>query len=788
MPAVTQVLVEASPDLLDTFVFSTALYERIRAFDSKPADWKNRIERHLERGNSASKGQNLHQTDLFNQYSKVLQTISHKAPLVLFVDDLQWADLGTASLLFHLGRHLIGTRILIVGAYRPEEVALGRDRERHPLEQVVNELQRAFGKFEINLDQAEGRSYIDAMLDSEPNRLDEQFRAMLFLQTRGHPLFTVELLRGMKERGDMIMDEEGCWVEESHLNWEKLPARVEAVIAERFKRLDSALQSILRTASVEGELFTAEVVAQVQNRPNSEIFNDLSIELDRKHRLVRAQSIQRVGGQILSSYRFRHILVQKYIYSSLDEAERVHLHKQIGSTLESMYEPQPGAGAISLQLARHFEQARSIRKAVHYLLESGARAQLVSAYQEAILHLKKGLALITGLPDSDANAGLELSFLTGLSSALHLAKGLVDFEAERTAIQAYQICQQIGTPAQMGQILGTLSLYAYIKGEYQTAFNYALKLLELGRESENPLLEGTGHWCMGIVSFGIGALLESRRHLEQVVSVYDPHQHHQSFVLLQGVDTGLSAMAYLSCCLWCLGYPDQAQAMSAKTLALASEIGHAFTLADVLRYGCCELHFHRRDAKSLEMYANALTRLSQEKKYPAWLAAGKYCLGEAYLLADRIPEGIALLREGVQEDLRTGVQVSVPGPLCFLAEVYAGLEEVDQGLKVWNESMQLITRTGERLWEAEHYRVLALLQNTQGKELAAESNLEKAIEIAHQQGARSWELRAAVSLAKMWRKQDRLAEGRQLLQKVLAGFTEGFDTPELKEAVELFDE
>ena len=271
---------------------------------------------------------------------------------------------------------------------------------------------------------------------------------MLWLQTRGHPLFTIELLQGMQERGDLLKDQAGRWVEGPRLNWEELPARVEAVIAERIERLDPGLQATLRVASVEGELFTAEVLARVQARQDADILHQLSNELDRKHRLVRAQSIQRVNGQLLSSYRFRHFLVQKYLYSSLDEVERVYLHEQIGTTLEALYENQLGSGMISPQLARHFQEAKQVEKAVHYLYESGARALLVSAYQEAVVHYSQGLALINSLSDPDRYVQRKLSLLMDLSVAIHLARGTGDTEAENIALEAFELCQQVGSATQ----------------------------------------------------------------------------------------------------------------------------------------------------------------------------------------------------------------------------------------------------------------------------------------------------------------------------------------------------
>jgi adenylate cyclase len=365
--------------------------------------------------------------------------------LVLVVDDLQWADLGSISLLFHLGRQLAGSRILIVGAYRPEEVALGRPvspllaggieggRERHPLEPVVNEFQRDFGHIMVDLGQAESRDFVEAFLDSEPNRLGVAFREMLYQQTHGHPLFTIELLRGLQERGDLIQDPEGHWVEGPALDWETLPARVEAVIAERMGRLAEPLQAALRVASVEGEVFTAEVVARVRAADEGEVVGRLSGELDRRHRLVRAQAIERLGSRRVSRYRFRNYLFQKYLYDSLDEVERAYLHEDVGNVLEELYGDQASEiaaiAAIAPQLAWHFQEAGMAEKAIHYLHQAGEKAVQLSAYQEGIAHLTRGLELLMALPDSGGKehrlerAQQELALQLALGMAWIGAKG-----------------------------------------------------------------------------------------------------------------------------------------------------------------------------------------------------------------------------------------------------------------------------------------------------------------------------------------------------------------------------
>ncbi|NIS79330.1 MAG: AAA family ATPase, partial [Anaerolineales bacterium] len=239
-------VVEVSPDLIDVFVSGRGLLSRVRTAVEGSAPWIERLAS-LTKGDRPSTS-GLDQRNLFDQVEVVLAEIADRKPMVLVLDDLQWVDSASIDLLFHLGRRLAGRRILIVGAYRPEEIALGRGGEPHPLQTLLAELKRQYGEVWIDLGKVqdeEGRSFVESYLDSEPNQLSEGFRKSLFMHTGGHPLFTVELLRDLQERGDLILDEEGRWVEGNELDWSILPARVEGVIEERIGRLEEALRETL---------------------------------------------------------------------------------------------------------------------------------------------------------------------------------------------------------------------------------------------------------------------------------------------------------------------------------------------------------------------------------------------------------------------------------------------------------------------------------------------------------------------------------------------------------------
>jgi DNA-binding SARP family transcriptional activator len=387
-----QVLIQVGPDLMDSFIPRSALVARAARLASEHAGRPDRLEQMIRPREPDVRATDVAQSDLFEQYTHVLSTLASQHPLLLVLDDAQWADTASINLLFHLSRRLAGTRSLLLVTYRPDDVALGRHGERHPLEPVLNELKRTYGDVSIDLDPAMGRHFTDALLDTQPNRLGESFRAALHHQTEGHPLFTIELLRAMQERGDMMRDAEGLWVEGPELDWGRLPARVEAVIEERVSRLEAGLRNILAVASVEGETFTAQVVARVQGLGERPLLSALSQELERRHHLVQARGEIQVDHIFLSRYRFTHTLFQQYLYNTFSPGERRLLHGEIAAVLEDLYEEE--GEQITVQLARHYAEAGQVEQATNYLLRAGDRARDVYAYREAIDFYERALAFL----------------------------------------------------------------------------------------------------------------------------------------------------------------------------------------------------------------------------------------------------------------------------------------------------------------------------------------------------------------------------------------------------------
>jgi predicted ATPase len=787
MPHTVQALVKSGPDLIDTFVPGTALLNRAVVAAPGGPGWRTQLEELVARQAATQSRANLQQSDLFEQYTRVLRALAGYAPLVLILDDLQWADAGSINLLFHLGRRLEGVRLLIVGIYRPADVALGRDGERHPLESVVGEFRRYFGHNQVDLSQTDDKRFVEAFLDAEPNRLGTSFREALYQHARGHPLFTVETLRGMQERGDLVQDEDGLWTEGPTLDWETLPARVEGVIGERINRLPARLQEVLKVASVEGEFFTAEVLARSQAADEPAMVHRLSSELDRQHRLVESQSSQRIDptGQRLSQYRFRHILFQRYLYTSLDDVERAYLHETVGTVLEELY--QGRTEEVAVQLAWHFQMAGSVVKAAVYLRQAGERAVRLSAHEEAINHFTKALELLQTLPDPSQYGREELSLQTALGYALIVIKGSAAPEVERTFARARELCQQVGDPPQLFRVLWGLHTYYLVRGKiHSTARELAEQLLHLAQGLQDPALLIAAQYALGSILFLLGDHVPAQAHLDQGVALHNL-QETASLIPLYGQDPGVMCRRYAAWTKWFLGYPDQALELIRETLTLAQEHGHPFTIAGAQAIAVY-IHFHRREEAEVRERSEELIALSTEHGFLLWKLAGIMFRAWTLVERGRQEQGLEQIRQCVDAWKASGAYGGDAVYHFLLAEAHLRMRKATEGLAVLEKTLAKVENTGERYMEAEYQRLKGELLLLGGADQSAvEGQFLKAINTARQQSARSLELRATMSLCRLWHSplrgsQEKKEEARQMLAEIYGWFTEGFDTADLKEA------
>ncbi|HKI57861.1 MAG TPA: AAA family ATPase [Trueperaceae bacterium] len=374
-PRVVAALLERGPNLLDTFVPASLLREPAGA-GAGPAPSTTAAPPVLDLGAAASGNAALRAEAV-----AVLARVTAEAPLLLLLDDLQWADPSSLELLLQLARLAPRLRLLVVGAFRPEgaqpEDAAGVNR----LAPTVRELERLFGDPVVDLGRADARAFLEAWIDAEPNDLGPAFRDALWRQTGGQPLFTVELLRSMQARGDLVRDGQGRWVESPELRWDTVPGRVAGALGERVARLDATAARVLRVAAIDGEVFTAELVARVLDLAPMDVARMLDEELDRTHRLVATLDVRRTAdGQRVSRHRFRHNLIQRYVLEQVGPSERSYLHEAVAEASVALL----GNEADPLAVAYHFAEAQAPAAAAPYQRTAGDRARRAGAVTEAI--------------------------------------------------------------------------------------------------------------------------------------------------------------------------------------------------------------------------------------------------------------------------------------------------------------------------------------------------------------------------------------------------------------------
>jgi DNA-binding SARP family transcriptional activator/tetratricopeptide (TPR) repeat protein len=821
-PQAAEALLAEGPDLVGRLVSVESLAARAETLAPPGAPWRGRLAEHLERSRAEVPPPPQAET-LFGQVTRVLQVIAVKQPLLLLIDDLQWADAASLSLLFHLGRHLSACRILVVGAYRPSEAVRGPDDRPKPLESIVHEFTRLWGNIRVDLDRVDGQRFVDALLDTQPNRLAEGFRARLAGHTGGHALFTVELLRTFQERGELTHDAEGHWVARPDLRWEGLPPRVEAVIAERVGRLPREGRRLLEAASVEGESFSAEVAARALGAEPSWALQWLSGPLTMESRLVEALGIQALpsGGRPLSRYRFAHALFQEYLYGRLDAVDRARLHREVGAALEDLCQGDEVAIAqAGPQLARHYEEAGLILEAARYRLEAGRWVAKLVAYDEAIAHFERGLALLEGVAASRERLHLELGLWVAMSTPVMMQRG-VQASAYRQALERLSDLIQHPDLHDDPQRLAALTVLALSTGwsaDPVRTGRVGQQLLDLAPSagsgqapsaSSGQAKDGNrqtlllGHWALGFSHWLRGQPASALEHLRRALSLYDPEASRPLGGSLVG-DPGVMARAMLGAVQLQLGYPDQARACFRQAVAHAEALEQPSSVAFAHYIAAMATSVVGRDVAAALPHAKALQPLGQVSLvYRAWIEAlagqarTRAQCGQAEPGAGAAEPDLSLTRvvEAGSTWQAAGSGGGYAGLMLLQAEVCARAGEVEMGLEATDRAQAWIARTGMRATEADVWRMRGdlLLLTADGAErplpiAEAETCYQRALDTSRQQQARLFELRAAVRLGRLWRAQGRRDEAGELLSGIYGWFTEGFDAVDLVEAKALLEE
>ena len=486
-------------------------------------------------------------------------------------------------------------------------------------------------------------------------------------------------------------------------------------------------------------------------------------------------------------YIFKHALTQEVAYNSLLIERRKLLHERAGQALESMFADQLDDHLG--QLAHHYSRSDNVSKAVEYLGRAGQQALQRSAHAEAIGGLTAAIDLLQRLPDGPEHVQRELRLQLALGSASIPVTGWAALEVERAFTRARELCERLGNPPELFPALFGLWTMYFIRAEFRAAYELGEQLLQRAQEAHRPALLLLAHQALGDTLFNMGELLLASEHLEMAISLYDRERHRPRGFRHGGVDAKVNCLSYAARTLWTLGYPDRALERGNECIALARALAHPHTLA-FAENAVGRLHRWRREARAARETAERLMALSTEHGFIFWLAVANILHGWAMAEQGRNQEAIAQIQEGLAALRAAGAEVERPENLSLLAEACTKTDRLDDGLSALTEALAAADKHENHYYEAETHRLKGelLLRQVNAVALEAQNCFQQAIDIARKHSAKSWELRATMSLARLLAQQDKRDEARTMLAEIYGWFTEGFDTADLKDAKALLDE
>jgi predicted ATPase len=462
------------------------------------------------------------------------------------------------------------------------------------------------------------------------------------------------------------------------------------------------------------------------------------------------------------------------------------LHRAIAEAIEAA-----SAGRLAEQLERlahHYTEAGLAEQAVGYWQQAGQRAIGRSANAEAIVNLTKGLQLLESLPDTPDRSRQELAIQLGLGVGLQSIEGAESAEVGRAYTRAQELCQDVGEAADYFAALWGLWRFRHHISEFQTARELADELSDLAQRQNDPALTLQAHHAQWTTRFYFGEFAECCEHAEQAIAVYDARRHHAQTFRFGGHDPCVCGHSIAAISLYILGYPDQAVAQLEDGLSLAHELHHPQTLAAALEQGAY-IHQLRREVLLAKERGEAAVEAAREHGLAQQFATSAFVDGWAAAGGGQAEEAIASIREGLAARRTAGRAIEEPDMLGYYIDLLARTGQANEGMKVLENAFIYSRDTETTYWDAELHRLRGvLLSLSDGNSDEAEACFKQAIEIARGQSARSFELRAATDLARLWQGEGKRAEARDLLAPVHDWFTEGFDTADLKDAKTLLDD
>jgi len=698
-----------------------------------------------------------------------IEALTRSSPVLMIFEDAHWTDPTTLELFGRIVDRIPTLRVLLIVTFRPEFAPpwIGRP---YVTALTINRLaEREVG------------AMIDGVIGNK--LLPANIRQDIIERTDGIPLFVEEMTKAVLEAENE--DEAQLTAAAVPSSTLAVPASLHASLMARLDRLGSA-KEVAQIGAVIGREFFHPLIAAVARKPEPELRSALD-------RVIEAGLLFRQGVAPHATYLFKHALVQDAACGTLLREPRRKLHARIAETLESQFaEISKSRPEV---LAHHCTEGGLIEKAAGLWGNAGLRSLERSALIEALAQLTRALDQIATLPETPALRREQIKLQAALINALMHVKGYAASETKAAVERARLLIEQaeaLGEPPEDPMVL-----FAALAGAWSAnyiAFNGDL-MRELAAQflalAEKQATKGPpimiGHFFTGVSLMSTGDIAEGRVHLDRTIALYDPAAADQARRF--GVNIRVSALCYRAMALWVLGYPDAALTDAAQALKVARGTGHAAVLMFALAH-TPRIHVQCGDYAAASAQTNELISLANEKDALFWKAAGMVFQGGLFVLTGKAADAVETITSGIIALRRTGATTGMPSILSILARAYGELDQLDDAWRCICEAITAVETTKATIWEEQVYRTAGevSLMSPEPDAAKAEVYFERALAVARQQQAKSWELRAAMSLARLWRSQGKPQQARELLAPVYCWFTEGFDTLDLKEAKALLEE
>ena len=692
-----------------------------------------------------------------------LLTEARRQPVLFIVEDLHWSDPSTLELLTLLIDHGPTARLLTLLACRPEfqppwtprahvtHLTLGR-LSRSQVEHMIGQLTR-------------GKSLPPAVV------------AQIVAKTDGVPLFVEELTTMVLESG-LLQEGPDRYELWGPLPPLAIPATLHGTLLARLDRLHPA-KAVAQLGATIGRTFAYELLQAIAPLDEATMQHGL-------RQLVEAELVYQHGLPMQATYTFKHALIRDAAYESVLRSTRQEYHQRIAQVLAERF-PETVEAEPEL-LAHHLTEAGLHAPAVEAWRQAGQHSMARSAYVEAIAHVTRGLEVLACLPETSTRTEQELTLLMTLGAPLMVTKGYAAPEVGRVYARARALCEQIGeTPQRLPIVLGLRNFYQ-VRGDFHTARVLGEQGVALAQRGPDDALWVHAHLGLGHTLFSLGEFGRARAYLEQGMAFYDPQRQH-SYTFSQGKGAGVNSLTLLAWLHWYLGYPTQALTRLQEALDLAQRIAHppsweyALTSATVV-------YQLRAEVSEARAHVERALAVSREYGFAFREVLGTIFLGWTLVMQEQAAAGIPQMIHGIAAYRATGAEAGRHYWLGLLAEAYGKAGQRNEGLTALTEALAVVEKNGECYYEAELYRLkgVLLLGQTVPDACQAEACFQQALDIARRQQARSWELRAALSLSRLWQRQGKRAAAYDVLAPVYGWFTEGFDTPDLQDAKTLLEE